>query len=256
MNYWEWRALWRRYAGKPSEPGTFMDCSVPMLHPYFALVPLRLSPLEASGQPSGVAELSGVLALWMLPLHFSFAFQFPLQRFLQSQLKMGVIAWVSLAALLVHLFVTWLFVYTLKLNVIGVAVTLNFSWWALAVGLFGYTVLGGCPLTWTGFSIEAFSGLWEFVKLSAASGLENWYYRVLILMTGNLKNAEIAVDALSICMNINGWEMMIPLAFFAGTGYCFHNPIFMNKSPPCVPLQEGFLLEVGCRALDRVTSVH
>ncbi|PSS30146.1 Protein DETOXIFICATION like, partial [Actinidia chinensis var. chinensis] len=48
--------------------------------------------------------------------------------------------------------------------------------------------------------------------------LENWYYRVLILMTGNLKNAEIAVDALSICMNINGWEMMIPLAFFAGTG--------------------------------------
>ncbi|GFY87369.1 MATE efflux family protein [Actinidia rufa] len=32
------------------------------------------------------------------------------------------------------------------------------------------------------------------------------------------KNAEIAVDALSICMNINGWEMMIPLAFFAGTG--------------------------------------
>ncbi|XP_057492685.1 protein DETOXIFICATION 27-like isoform X2 [Actinidia eriantha] len=48
--------------------------------------------------------------------------------------------------------------------------------------------------------------------------LENWYYRVLILMTGNLKNAEIAVDALSICMNINAWEMMIPLAFFAGTG--------------------------------------
>lgn len=28
--------------------------------------------------------------------------------------------------------------------------------------------------------------------------LENWYYRVLILMTGNLQNAEIEVDALSI----------------------------------------------------------
>jgi len=106
--------------------------------------------------------------------------------------------------------------------VVGVALTLNFSWWVLVVGLFGYTVCGGCPLTWTGFSTEAFSGLWEFVKLSAASGVmlcvENWYYRVLILMTGNLKNAEVAVDALSICMNINGWEMMIPLAFFAATG--------------------------------------
>lgn len=28
--------------------------------------------------------------------------------------------------------------------------------------------------------------------------MENWYYRILVLMTGNLKNAEIAVDALSI----------------------------------------------------------
>lgn len=41
---------------------------------------------------------------------------------------------------------------------------------------------------------------------------------ILILLTGNLKNAAIAVDALSICMTINAWELMIPLAFFAGTG--------------------------------------
>ncbi|KAI4366553.1 hypothetical protein MLD38_022416 [Melastoma candidum] len=58
--------------------------------------------------------------------------------------------------------------------------------------------------------------------LSAASGvmlcLENWYYRILILMTGYLQDATLAVDALSVCMNINGWEMMIPLAFFAATG--------------------------------------
>ncbi|KAI8536357.1 hypothetical protein RHMOL_Rhmol10G0250700 [Rhododendron molle] len=189
------------------------------------LLPLYLfaSPiLKLLGQPSNIAELSGVVSLWMIPLHFSFAFQFPLQRFLQSQLKVAAIAWVSLAALVVHAVVSWLFVYRLKLDVVGVAVTLNFSWWVLVLGLFGYTVCGGCPLTWTGFSIEAFSGLWEFVKLSVASGvmlcLENWYYKILILMTGNLKNAEVAVDALSICMNINGWEMMIPLAFFAGTG--------------------------------------
>jgi len=38
------------------------------------------------------------------------------------------------------------------------------------------------------------------------------------LLTGYLKNAEIAVDALSICLTINGWEMMIPLGFLAATG--------------------------------------
>ncbi|TYI01905.1 hypothetical protein ES332_A11G231800v1 [Gossypium tomentosum] len=167
------------------------------------LLPLYLfaSPvLKLLGQPQDVAELSGIVSMWMIPLHFSFAFQFPLQRFLQSQLKNMVIAWVSLVALLVHIFISWVFVYRLQLGVVGTVVTLNFSWWILVLGLFAYTVCGGCPLTWTGFTIEAFSGLWEFIKLSAASGvmlcLENWYYRILILMTGNLQNAEIAVDAL------------------------------------------------------------
>ncbi|CAI0422073.1 unnamed protein product [Linum tenue] len=189
------------------------------------LLPLYLfaTPfLKLVGQPDDVAEVSGVAAMCMIPLHFSFAFQFPLQRFLQSQLKNMVIAWMALLALVVHVFVSWLLVYQLQLGVVGTAMTLNFSWWVWAVGCFGYAVWGGCPLTWTGFSMEAFSGLWDFAKLSAASGvmlcLENWYYRILILMTGNLKNAEIAVDALSICMTINGWEMMIPFAFFAGTG--------------------------------------
>lgn len=178
--------------------------------------------LKLIGQPDDVAEASGVVACWLIPLHFSFAFQFPLQRFLQSQLKNIVIAWVSLVGLSVNVLTSWLFIYVLDLGLVGAALALDISWWVLVFGLYGYTAFGGCPLTWHGFSTEAFSGLWEFLKLSAASGvmlcLENWYYRILILMTGFLQNATLAVDALSICMTINGWEMMIPLAFFAATG--------------------------------------
>ncbi|KAM1292728.1 hypothetical protein ACFX2I_019646 [Malus domestica] len=117
------------------------------------------------GQSDDVAALSGVVSPWLIPFHFSFAFYFPLTRFLQSQLQNIVIAW-----------------------------------------------------TWTGFSTQPFSGLWEFIKLSVASGvmlcyiLEYWYYRILILITGYLKNATI------VYMTINGWEIMIPLAFLAGTG--------------------------------------
>ncbi|XP_042501119.1 protein DETOXIFICATION 27-like [Macadamia integrifolia] len=193
-------------------------CSVLLLPMYVFATPI----LKLMGQPEDVAEQSGMVAVWLIPLHFSFAFQFPLQRFLQCQLKTAVIAWVSLVGLIVHIFVSWLFVYGFKLGLVGTAITLNFSWWVLVFGLLAYTICGGCPLSWTGFSIQSFSGLWDFLKLSAASGvmlcLENWYYRIIILMTGNLKNAKIAVDALSICMTINGWEMMIPLAFFAATG--------------------------------------
>ncbi|KAL5079005.1 hypothetical protein RYX36_007426 [Vicia faba] len=193
-------------------------CCIFLLPIYLFATPV----LRVLGQPEDLSVLSGEVAMWLIPLHFAFAFQFPLNRFLQSQLKTAAIAWASLMALLVHVFVSWLFVYKFQLGVIGTAATLNFSWWALALGLYLYTAYGGCPLTWKGFSMEAFSGLWEFLKLSAASGvmlcLENWYYRILILMTGNLPNAEIAVDALSICMTVNGMEMMIPLAFFAATG--------------------------------------
>ncbi|XP_024977241.1 protein DETOXIFICATION 27-like [Cynara cardunculus var. scolymus] len=185
--------------------------------------------LKALGQPDDIAELSGKASLWLIPQHFTFALLFPMQRFLQSQLKTPVLAWVSLVNLVIHVLITWLFTSVFKFGLVGTVVALDISWWLNVVGLFVYTLFGGCPLTWNGFSMEAFSGLWEFVKLSAASGvmlcLENWYYRILILMTALVKNATIAVDAVSICMNINGWEMMIPLAFFAGIGVRVSNEL-------------------------------
>ncbi|XP_057786569.1 protein DETOXIFICATION 27 isoform X2 [Salvia miltiorrhiza] len=195
-----------------------LGCCVALLPLFFYATPI----LKALGQPDDVAELSGLVALCFIPLHFSFAMVFPLQRFLQSQLKNSVTAYVNLGAFLVHLLISYLLVYRLRLGLVATAFTLNISWWLTVLGMFVYVVCGGCPLTWPGFSTQAFAGLWDFLKLSASSGvmlcLENWYYRILIVMTGNLKNATISVDALSVCMNINGWEMMIPLAFFAGTG--------------------------------------
>ncbi|XWS44994.1 hypothetical protein CRYUN_Cryun15aG0097600 [Craigia yunnanensis] len=185
---WRWQVHLKHYVAKPLEPRSTTcwqyTCNV---HIYL-LLPLYLfaSPvLELLGQPKDVAELSGIVSMWMIPLNFSFAFQFPLQRFLQSQLKNIVIAWVSLVALLVHVFVSWLLVYRLQLGVVGTAITLNFSWWVLVFGHFAYTFCCGCPLTWTGFSMEAFSGLWEFIKLSAASGVMLWYYLFLSLSKAN-----------------------------------------------------------------------
>lgn len=191
----------------------------------FLLLPMYIfaAPiLRLIGESDSVADLSGTVAIWLIPLHFSFAFMFPLQRFLQSQLRTEIIAWVSFVVFLLHCLMSWLFVYVFGWGLPGLCAALNVSWWLLAVGQGGYVFLGWCPDTWKGFSMQAFAGLWEFVKLSASSGvmlcLENWYYRILVLMTGGLKNATIAVDALSICQTINGWEMMIPLAFFAATG--------------------------------------
>ncbi|GAB2271366.1 Protein DETOXIFICATION 27 [Dionaea muscipula] len=200
-------------------------CSLVLLPCYVFATPV----LKLIGEPDDVAELSGKVAVWLIPLHFSFAFNFPLQRFLQSQLKPGIMAWASLAVFLIHIFLSWFLVYVIRLGIAGLVIALDVAYWLQPLFQLAYVLFGGCPDTWNGFSWEAFSGLWDFVKLSAASGvmlcLENWYYRILVIMTGDLKNAAIAVDALSVCMTINGWEMMIPLAFFAATGVRVSNEL-------------------------------
>lgn len=84
---------------------------------------------------------------------------------------MGVIAWVSGGVLALHVFVSWLFVLKLEIGIVGTTLTIGFAWWVSVVALFAYTVCGGCPETWTGFSVQAFLGLWDFFKLAVASGV-------------------------------------------------------------------------------------
>ncbi|GLT52895.1 hypothetical protein SLA2020_262040 [Shorea laevis] len=85
-----------------------------------------------------------------------------------------------------------------------------------------------------GFSSLAFKDLWPVIKLSLSSGvmlcLELWYNTVLVLLTGNMKNAEVYIDALSICININGWEMMISLGFLAAASVRVSNELGRGNS--------------------------
>ncbi|XP_039038688.1 protein DETOXIFICATION 27-like [Hibiscus syriacus] len=193
-------------------------CSILLLPLFIFAAPV----LKLLGQPTNVADQTGLVSIWLIPFHLSLPFHFTLQKFLQSQLKTAVIAWVSGIALAVHLLISWVFVYKLGVGVVGTAITLDFSWWLTVVGLFVYAVSGGCPLSWTGFSAQAFFELWDFFKLALASGvmvfLENFYYRILIIVSGYLHSTETAIAALSICISISAWESMIPLGFLAATG--------------------------------------
>ncbi|KAA0044046.1 protein DETOXIFICATION 27-like [Cucumis melo var. makuwa] len=58
--------------------------------------------LKAIGEGDELAKLAEVLAGWLIPLHFSFAFHFPLQRFLHNQLKARAIMWLAAVGLVVH----------------------------------------------------------------------------------------------------------------------------------------------------------
>ena len=61
-------------------------CCMLLLPTYLFTTPV----LKLLGQPNDIAELSGVVSVWVIPLHFAFCLSFPLQRFLQCQLKSHV----------------------------------------------------------------------------------------------------------------------------------------------------------------------
>ncbi|KAJ4962099.1 hypothetical protein NE237_022009 [Protea cynaroides] len=136
-----------------------------------------------------------------------------------AQSKIMVMALISAVALVIHTFFSWLLMLKLGWGLAGAAIMLNFSWWFVVVAQLIYIFSGTCGRAWSGFSWMAFQNLWGFVRLSLASAvmlcLEVWYYTALILFAGYLKNAKIAVDAISICMNILCWVIMLALGFNA-----------------------------------------
>ena len=155
------------------------------------------------GEPAPLASAAAVFVYGLIPQIYAYAVNFPIQKFLQSQSIVKPSTYISAATLVLHMFLCWVVVYKLGLGLIGASLTLSLSWWIIVVAQFVYIVTAPkCKHTWSGFSIQAFSGLWEFVKLSAASAvmlcLETWYFQVLVLITGLLDNPQLSLDAISV----------------------------------------------------------
>ncbi|KAJ4711041.1 Protein DETOXIFICATION [Melia azedarach] len=185
--------------------------------------------LSLIGQTPEISMAAGTFAIWMIPQLFAYAINFPITKFLQAQSKIIVMAIIAAAALLLHTFLSWLLILKLGLGLVGAAVVLNTSWWFIIISRLLYIFSGTCGRAWNGFSWKAFHNLWAFVRLSLASAvmlcLEVWYFMALILFAGYLKNAEVSVAGLSICMNILGWANMVALGMNAAVSVRISNEL-------------------------------
>ncbi|XP_028769376.1 protein DETOXIFICATION 29-like isoform X2 [Neltuma alba] len=156
--------------------------------------------LRAIGQKAAISEAAGVFAVWMIPQLFAYAMNFPIQKFLQAQSRIMVMAWISAAALVVHTVMSWALMLKVKWGLVGAAIVLNASWWFIVLGQLAYIFSGTCGRAWSGFSIKAFQNLWGFVRLSLAS-------------------------AVMLCMNILGWTVMVSFGMNAAVSVRVSNEL-------------------------------
>ncbi|GAV71988.1 MatE domain-containing protein, partial [Cephalotus follicularis] len=182
------------------------------------------------GQSTAVASAAAVFVYGLIPQIFAYAVNFPIQKFLQSQRIVTPSAFISAATLVVHLLLSWLAVYKLGLGLIGASLVLSLSWWIIVGAQFAYILRSSrCKQTWNGFSLQAFNGIWEFVKLSTGSAvmlcLETWYYQILVLIAGLLDNPELSLDSLAVCMAINGLFFMVSVGFNAAASVRVSNEL-------------------------------
>ncbi|XAR55388.1 hypothetical protein NMG60_11035444 [Bertholletia excelsa] len=182
------------------------------------------------GESPEIASAAALFVYGLIPQIFAYAVNFPIQKFLQAQSIVTPSAYISAATLVLHLALSWLAAYKLGLGLLGASLVLSLSWWIIVAAQFLYILKSEkCRHTWSGFSVQAFSGLPGFLKLSVASAvmlcLETWYFQILVLLAGLLENPELALDALSICTTVSGWVFMISVGFNAAASVRVSNEL-------------------------------
>ncbi|CAN6282209.1 unnamed protein product [Urochloa humidicola] len=189
--------------------------------------------LRALRQPGDVAAVAGDYCRWVTPQLFAYAANFPLQKFFQSQSRVWVVTFISGAGLAVHVALNYVFVTRLGHGLLAAAIVGNVTWWLIIAAQMGYLVSGRFPEAWKGFSMLAFKNLAAFVKLSLASAvmlcLELWYYTAVLILVGFLKNAQLQIDVMSICINYQLWTLMVALGFNAAVSVRVSNELGANR---------------------------
>uniref|UniRef100_A0A9I9CID6 Protein DETOXIFICATION n=1 Tax=Cucumis melo TaxID=3656 RepID=A0A9I9CID6_CUCME len=191
--------------------------------------------LRLLGQDSEIAAEAGRYARCMIPSIFAFAIQLSHVRFLQAQNNVLPMTVIAAATAVLHCFVCWGLVFRSGLGNRGAALANAMSYWINAVALAVYVrVSPSCRRTWTGFSSEAFRGIFNFLKLSIPSALmlslEIWSFEMVVLLSGLLPNPKLETSVLSISLNTAYMIYMIPLGISGAVSTRVSNELGARRS--------------------------
>ncbi|KAL3423750.1 MATE efflux family protein [Phlyctema vagabunda] len=214
------------------------------------------------GQEPEFARLTGLFLRVLIPGGLCQIYAECLKRFLQMQNLSDAVGWMIVAASVVGVISNYLLVLVAGMGVLGASCSHVIYHLSTAVLL---TICAWRSETarkaWGGFSMEAFSDCWEFLKL-AVSGIltvatEFWGFETVALMAARLN--ETSIGAQSIIMSSDQILACVPLGLGVATAHRIGSLLgagdskgarFVSRIPYLVALLVG-LTEGGLIMLTR-----
>ncbi|KAL6643272.1 hypothetical protein ACP70R_021453 [Stipagrostis hirtigluma subsp. patula] len=212
--------------------------------------------LLLAGQDPDVAAEAGAYARWLVPSLPAYVLLTCHARFLQAQGAVVPVMASSGVAAMTHVAVCYALVNWAGMGSKGAALSLAVSYGVnLAILALYVRLSSACKRTWTGFSMDAFTGLLEFAKLAAPSAimvcLEWWSFELLVLLSGILPNPKLETSVLSICINTASMLFMVPLGLGTSISTRVSNELGAGQPQAarlaaqvavCMTLSEGVVL--------------
>ncbi|XWS50787.1 hypothetical protein CRYUN_Cryun12cG0118600 [Craigia yunnanensis] len=185
---------------------------------FLAIICANAKPiLNFMHQDPTVSEKAGEFAYFMIPSIFAFGLLQCLVKFLQTQNNVIPMVVSSGIVTLFHAFSCWILVFKSGLGSNGAALANSVSYWINLIFLALYVHFSSsCAKTWTGFSKEAMSNIFSFVKVSIfsvfISSLKAWTFQLMVFFSCLLPNPKLETSVLSICLNTSVILWLIPSA--------------------------------------------
>ncbi|KAG0481093.1 hypothetical protein HPP92_011951 [Vanilla planifolia] len=182
---------------------------------------LNLGPiLVFLGQDPAITASATSYCLYSLSDLLTNSFLLPLRVFLRSQGITKPMAACSAAAVVLHIPLSFLFAFVLRLGVPGVSLAAALTNLNMVLFLLVYLrISGACQLTWRGWSRAALVNLSPLLRLAFPSCfgvcLEWWWYEIMIVLAGYLPNPTAAVGATSILIQTTSLMYTVPMALAA-----------------------------------------
>ncbi|RZC86676.1 hypothetical protein C5167_030025 [Papaver somniferum] len=164
--------------------------------------------LLAFGQQPDIAAEAGIYTRFFIPSLFAVAVLQCQFRFLQTQNIVFPVMIIFGATTLPHILVCWILVFKTSLGSKGVVIAYGITCWIQTLLLALYIKFSkACETTWTGFSIDAFHDIPNFLRLAIPSAfmacLQIWSSQIIILLSSFLPNPKLETSVLSICTRVS-----------------------------------------------------